>query len=190
MDVRTFLMMGRHGAGKGTQAKLLAEKIGGQIYSSGDKCREFAAQNSFFGHKTKKVVDSGDLMPEWFSMYLFEDILIQLEPQDAIVFEGTGRKLLEAQRFHEIAGWLTRPYLVVNLVAPEESLRKRLLERHALQGRADDVVQAIGLRFKRFTEYTVPAIEFFRQQGKVIDINAEGSVEDCRQQVFTALKLS
>lgn len=188
-DIRTFLMMGRPGAGKGTQAKLLAEKIGGQVIDSGARCREFAAQDTFFGRKTKQVIESGDLMPEWFSIYLFEDVLIRLEPAQAVVFEGAGRKVLEAQEFDKAATWLERPYRVVHLSASEAVLKERLLKRAAVEGRADDAAQAINVRFERFREYTLPALEFFRSRGVLVEINADQPIEAVHSDALKALQL-
>lgn len=183
-------MIGRPGAGKGTQAKLLAEKIGGSVYDSGALCREFAKQDTSFGRKTKAVIDSGDLMPEWFSIYLFEDILIKLEPSQAIVFEGAGRKVLEAQEFDKAASWLGRPYKVIFLNAPEEILRARLLERQGAQGRADDAAHAIDLRFARFLENTLPSIEFFRSRGVLVEVNSDQPIEAVHADVLKALNIA
>jgi len=190
MDSKTFLMIGRPGAGKGTQAKLLAQKVGGQVIDSGARCRQIAGEDTFFGRKTKEVIDSGDLMPEWFSIYLFEDVLIRLEPEQAVVFEGAGRKLLEAQEFDRAASWLDRPYKVVYLNAPEEELRRRLLERAGVEGRADDAAAAINVRMQRFTEHTDPAIEFFRKQGVLVEVSSLPPIEEVHASVLAALGLN
>lgn len=188
-DVRTFLMMGRPGSGKGTQAKLLAEKVGGKVYSSGERCREISANGTYFGNRTKEVVDKGDLMPEWFSVYLFEEVLITLEPKDAIVFEGAGRKPLEVKTFDEVAAWLGRPYVAVYLNADEDTLRARLLKRHEMQGRADDARAAIENRFARFNQDTLRSLEFFRAKGILHEINAEQSIEAVHADIIKALTL-
>ncbi len=190
MDAKTFIMIGRPGAGKGTQAKLLAQKLGGQVIDSGARCREIATQDTFFGRKTKAVIDSGDLMPEWFSIYLFEDALIKLEPAQAVVFEGAGRKLLEAQEFDRAANWLERPYQVVYLSAPEEELRKRLLERAGVQGRADDAAAAIEVRMQRFAEHTEPSIEYFRSRGVLVEVSSLPPIEEVHQSVLKALTIA
>lgn len=188
-EVTTVLMIGRPGAGKGTQAKLLAQKIGGSVIDSGARCREIAAKDTFFGRKTKAVIESGDLMPEWFSIYLFEDALINLEPQQAVVFEGAGRKLLEAQEFDRAANWLERPYKVVYLNAPVEVLRARLLERAGVEGRADDAAAAIDVRMQRFTEHTEPAIEYFRSRGVLLEVSSVPSIDEVHAGVMAALNL-
>src|ERR1044072_8158197 len=99
MDVRTFLMMGRPGSGKGTQAKLLAKKLGGDIYSSGNRLREMAKGPGYVCQKVKKVLREGDLLPEWFSSHMFVDVLLGLSREDPIVFEGACRRLEEAEAF-------------------------------------------------------------------------------------------
>ena len=120
--------MGRPGSGKGTQAALLAAKVGGSVYSSGARLRQMAASESYFGRRAQAVMSAGDLMPVWVSQYLFEEALIKLEPVDTIIFEGSGRIVEEAMRFHEAAVWLERPYVAVYIDAPEDVLRERLLK--------------------------------------------------------------
>jgi adenylate kinase len=186
-DVRTFLMMGRPGAGKGTQAKLLAEKIGAQVCSSGDRLRQMAQSGTFFGNKAKAVMAAGDLMPEWVSIYLFEDALIKLEPADKIVFEGSGRKPLEAREFHQAAVWLERPYKAIYIKASEEVLRARLLNR--AEGRADDVASALNLRFERFAEDTEKSIEYFRSEGTLVEINGEQPIEAVHADILKILNI-
>src|SRR5580693_2966109 len=110
METRTFLMIGRPGAGKGTQAKLLAKKIQAEIYSSGNRLREMAKGHGFVAQKIGRVMEEGDLLPAWFSSHLFVDVLLGLQPEDPIVFEGACRRLLEAQDFAKVVDWLERPY--------------------------------------------------------------------------------
>ena len=89
--LHTFVMMGRPGSGKGTQAKLLAKHLGGDIYSSGNRLREMAKGPGFVSDKVKRTIDSGELLPAWFSSHLFVEVLLGLAPQDTIVFEGASQ---------------------------------------------------------------------------------------------------
>ena len=186
---KTFLMMGRPGSGKGTQAAMLADRVGGFVYSSGARLREMAKSDSYFGNKTKEVMERGDLMPIWVSQYLFEEALIKLEPADTIVFEGSCRILEEAMRFHEAAVWLERPYIAVYIDAPEEVLRARLLKRAGLEGRADDNAAALQERFDKFTELTTKSIEYFKKEGTLVTVNGDQSVETVHAEICKALAL-
>jgi adenylate kinase len=189
METKTFLMMGAPGSGKGTQAKLLAEKIGGRVYSSGNRLREIAATGSYFGKRAQAVMSAGDLMPVWVSEYLFEEALVSLEPTEAIVFEGSGRILEEAMRFHEAAQWLGRPYVALYLDASEASLRQRLSKRQGIEGRADDAQSALDERFENFRELTLKSIEYFKKEGTLVVINGEQTVEAVHEEILKVLKL-
>ena len=183
-------MMGAPGSGKGTQAKMLAEKVGGRVYSSGARLREMVATGSYFGKRAQVVMSAGDLMPVWVSQYLFEEALIGLEPADAIVFEGSCRILEEAKRFHEAAQWLERPYVAIYLEASEENLKQRLLKRHGIEGRADDAEAALAERFQKFRELTLSSIEYFKKEGTLVTINGEQTVEEVHADIVKALTLS
>jgi adenylate kinase len=185
---QTFLMMGRPGSGKGTQASMLAAKVGGTVYSSGNRLREMAKTGSYFGNKTKEVMERGDLMPVWVSQYLFEEALIKLEPADTIIFEGSCRILEEAMRFHEAAVWLGRPYVAVYIDAPEAELRERLLKRAGLEGRADDNASALQERFDKFNELTAKSIEYFKKEGTLVTVNGSQSVEEVHAAILKALE--
>jgi adenylate kinase len=187
--IKTFLMMGRPGSGKGTQAKMLSKTAGGAVYSSGARLREIAASGSYFGKRTEEVMGRGDLMPVWVSQYLFEEALIKLEPADAVVFEGSCRILEEAMRFHEAALWLGRPYVAVYLDAPEDALRERLLKRAGLEGRADDNANALQERFDKFNELTLKSIEYFKSEGTLVVVNGNQTVEQVHADVLRALHL-
>lgn len=186
---KTFLMMGRPGSGKGTQAKLLADIVGGAVYSSGSRLREMAKSGSYFGNKTRVVMERGDLMPIWVSQYLFEEALIKLEPADTIIFEGSCRILEEAMRFHEAVVWLERPYIAVYIDAPEPVLRERLHKRAGLEGRADDNTAALQERFDKFTELTSKSIEYFKKEGTLVTVNGDQSVEQVHADIIKALQV-
>lgn len=182
-------MMGQPGAGKGTQARLLATKIGGEIYSSGNRLREMAKGHGFVAQKIKKVLEDGDLLPSWFSSHLFVNILLELDHNDPVVFEGACRRLEEAQAFDQTAQWLERPYKAVFLTISDQEIEKRLALRRDTQGRVDDASDTVPHRIKEYADKTVPAVEFFRERGLLVEVNGEQSVEEVHQDVLKALGL-
>ncbi len=189
MQLHTFLMMGRPGAGKGTQAKLLAKKLGAEIYSSGNRLREMAKGHGFVAEKVKHVIERGDLLPPWFSSHLFVDLLLGREPSELVVFEGACRRLEEAQAFDQTATWLERPYKAIFLNISDQEVEKRLRLRAGVEGRKDDASDTISHRIKEYEEKTAPAVAFFKERGVLVEINGEQSVEQVQTAIATALGL-
>jgi len=189
MDINTFLMTGRPGSGKGTQAKLLADKIGASMFSTGEKFRSMASGNTFIGRRLKGAMESGELLPHWLASYTFETILLGLEPDDKIVFEGACRTAPEAALFEEIASWLPRGYKAVYLRISEEEAWKRLLLRSKESGRADDDEQSVRTRFNEYKKKNEAVIEHFRSVGRLVEINGEQTREEVHQDVLKALNL-
>lgn len=189
METRTFLMMGRPGSGKGTQAKLLAKKINAEIYSSGNRLREMAKGQGFVAQKVKKVIDEGDLLPAWFSSHLFVDVLLGLQPEDPIVFEGACRRLFEARDFAEVAEWLERPYRAVFLQISDAEVEKRLNLRKSAEGRRDDASDTVLHRIAEYEQNTRPVVEFFRSQGALVEIQGEQEIEKVHQDILSALQI-
>lgn|SRR3989344_3292983 len=187
--IKTFLMMGRPGAGKGTQGKLLARKLGAEIYSSGNRLREIAKGHGFVNAKVKENIDKGELLPAWFSSHLFVGELLGLSPDDAIVFEGSCRTLPEARSFDETSSWLERQYVAVFLEISDAEVEKRLLLRKGTEGRADDASDSVERRISEYEEKTVPAVEFFRSRGTLLEIDGQRSVEEVHQAVLKILQI-
>jgi len=187
MEVNTFVMMGRPGSGKGTQGKLLAKKLGCEIYSTGNRLREMAKGHGFVAEKVKKVIDSGELLPNWFSSHMFVEVLLSLAPEDTIVFEGACRRLHEAQAFDETAHWLERPYKAIFLNIPDEEVERRIAERKGVEGRADDASDTVDRRIKEYEEHTAHAIEFFKQKGVLVEVSGLDTIENVHLKVLEAL---
>lgn len=187
MDAKTFIMMGRPGSGKGTQAKLLAKALGAEVYSSGNRLREMAKGLGFVNQKVKRVMESGELLPAWLSSHLFVEVLMGLSKDDQVVFEGACRTLPEAEAFQETCAWLERPYAAVFLNISDAEVEKRLNLRKGIEGRADDASDTVERRIKEYDEKTALAVEFFKSCGTLLEINGEQTVEAVHADVLKAL---
>ena len=177
--------MGKTGAGKGTQAHLVARELDYKLFSSGDTFRALKQEETFLGHRVREHYDTGKLFPIWFSVYLFEQALFGLDEKEGIVFEGLGRWLREAELFDEVAGWLGRDYVVVNLEISDEEA----IQRQQSRGRDTlDTLEKIKTRLEQYHEHNEPAIDFFRSKGKVIEIDGGQSIEAVHRSVLDALK--
>ncbi len=180
-------MMGKTGSGKGTQSELLAKKLGYQIFSTGDEFRKLRKQEGFLGGRVREAYDQGLLMPHWFASYFFEAAFLKLSPEEGIVCEGIGRKEAEAVLFNDVATWLARDYLVFELVVSDEEVVRRMLARDRGDGLNDE--EKIKVRLREYREFTEPAINFFKSQGKVISIDGMPTPEQIHADILKALKV-
>lgn len=163
--------MGRPGSGKDKQSELLASKLGGRIFSAGERVREIAKEDSELGRKVKEISEFGNLLPSWFASFILEEVLLSLKGDDVIIFNGVCRTDLQAKSFKEVCDWLGRDFVVIYLDVSEQTVLERLGKRRNIEGRVDD--KSIQTRFDNYNEQTVPALNFFRSINKVIDINGE-----------------
>ena len=183
-------MIGRPGAGKGTQAKLLAKSLGAETYSSGNRLREMAKGSGFVNRKIKEIIDRGELLPAWFSSHLFVDVILGLAPEDKIVFEGSCRTLPEAQAFDETAQWLERPYRALFITISDAEVEKRLLSRKNTEGRRDDASDSVERRLREYAEKTAPAVDFFASRGRLIEIQGEQTIERVQADILKTLSIT
>jgi adenylate kinase len=187
-DSDTVLLIGRPGSGKGTQAKLLSEELGWMRLSTGDRFKEIRDGNEPFSARVREMYDKGTLMPDWFADYLLESALLETDTHVGIVLEGFGRTRLQAEHLCEIVSWLGRDLVVFNLEVSEEEVVRRMLERSKTQDRPDSSdEEKIRARLKTYDDVTAPALEYFRAQGLVVEINGEQTPEQIAADLTKAL---
>jgi adenylate kinase len=187
MEPRTVFFVGKPGCGKGTQAKILAEKTGWKILASGDQFRAIAKEDSTVGHKVKEEIDQGLLAPHWFAMYLYLKSLFSVQGDTSIIFDGFNRKEEEARLVIDSLVWLKRPFTVIQIAVSDEVVRERLEGRKAAQGRADD--HYVETRLEEYKTYTTKALEMFDAMGSLVTINGEQSPELVSEEIEKALGL-
>ena len=185
----TILLVGKPGSGKGTQAKILSEKMGWIRLSSGDRIKQIRDGNEPFSPRVKESYDKGILMPDWFADYLLESALLGVEPHVGIVCEGFGRTLSQAEHFHDIASWLGRKVLVINLEVSDEEVLRRMLLRAQEQSRPDsNSAEKIKARLDQYNALTVPAIEFFRKENLLVDVDGSMTPEEIAEEIKKVVK--
>lgn len=203
--------VGKGNCGKGTQAKILADKYNLQMISTGSMLREWILKdpNNFWSQKLNQDVDNGILVPSAIVFYLWFSKLLSLDPNQGIVFEGSPRMLIEGQAMEEIFKWMgNNQFFVFNLNIPDEEAYTRSMNRRycpkchktyslafdpgithckddgtELIIRDDDKPEVIKRRIQEFNKSVVPTIEFLRSKGVMHDVNGVGPIEEIAKNI-------
>lgn len=183
-----LLIMGPPGAGKGTQAVALAERIGGAHISTGDIFRANVAQETELGLKAKQYMDAGEYVPDEVTNAMVADRLAQDDARDAFLLDGYPRTLEQVAKLDEIlAGLGTRLDAVVALIVDEEELISRLLERAKVSGRSDDTEEVIRHRQEVYRSETEPLLSVYQDRGLLIEVDGVGTPDEVGQRIADAL---
>ena len=171
-----IVLLGPPGAGKGTQAVKIAEKLGVPQISTGDLFRHNISAGTPLGLEAKKYLDAGDLVPTSLTNALVDDRLNDADVADGFILDGFPRTVEQAEALHDM---LQRRDLKLDAVlefrVPEEELVSRLAGR----GRADDTEDVIRNRFRVYRDETAPLLNYYTHELKTVD--AVGSLDE----VFT-----
>ncbi len=190
-----YMFYGKSGSGKGTQAQILKEQLIAQgrsvIYiETGQLFRDFiSAHNNFMGNYVQSVVESGNLMPSFFPIYLWSRELVDhYTGNEDIILDGTARRLEEAPIIHSAFDFLgiTKRY-VLNLEVSDQWVFNHMGARN----RVDDTEEGMQQRLQWFNEQVVPVIDFFKKNPvyTVITVNGEQSIEQVAQMITQSLTL-
>ena len=181
-------MLGKPGAGKGTQSGILKERLRFSIIGYGDFFRGLSKKDTFVSRKVKETIDTGSLLPHWFPSYVLMDKLFHtIETEEAIILDGAARSRKEAELTHEVLTWFERPYKALYIDISDQEAVDRLTSRRELINRADDDEEHIKTRLEAYHNTVIPAIEFFREQGTLIEINGAQGMEEVSREILTRL---
>lgn len=180
--------MGPPGAGKGTQAVALAERIGGAHISTGDIFRANVAQETELGQTAKRYMDAGEYVPDEVTNAMVADRLGQDDARQAFLLDGYPRTLDQVAKLDEILGALgTRLDGVVALTVVEDELIARLLERAKVSGRSDDTEEVIRHRQDVYRSETEPLLAVYRDRGLLVEVDGMGTPDEVGQRIADAL---
>jgi adenylate kinase len=175
-------LLGPPGAGKGTQAAKLAEKLQIPHLSTGDLFRENIGNGTKLGLEAKRYLDAGDLVPSELTNELVDDRLNNPDTAEGFILDGYPRSVPQAQALHDMLERRgTQLDAVLEFRVPEDELFERLKAR----GRADDTDDVIRNRMKVYRDETAPLIEYYSGELKTVD--AVGTVDEVFARALRAL---
>ncbi|TSC95644.1 MAG: adenylate kinase [Parcubacteria group bacterium Athens1014_10] len=212
-----IIILGPQGSGKGTQARLLAEKFNLEHFEIGDMLREIAAGSSEFSKKVDKTINQqGKLVPYAWIIKMLKLRVQSLSANQGIIFDGSPRRLPEAKNLEKMLNNLGRKidYVFIVNINEKESLKRLAIRmtcnacnqpfiigknvkkgqkkcplcRGPLYVRKDDTPERIVMRLNIYKKETLPVINYFKKKKQLIEINGEQSVEKVKEDILKNIK--
>lgn len=184
-NVTVLFVLGGPGAGKGTQCANLVREYGFTHLSAGDLLRaEQERPGSQFGSLIKEYIKDGKIVPMEVTVQLLENAMTEVlsksssdttKAKGKFLIDGFPRKMDQALKFEET---VCPAKFVLFFDCPEEEMQKRLLKRGETSGRSDDNAESIKKRFKTFVDTSMPVVDYFEKQGRVVKVLAVKAPDD------------
>lgn len=184
------VLLGAPGAGKGTQAQLLAHELGVPQVSTGDIFRANVGQGTELGLLAKTYMEAGNLVPDEVTVAMIRDRLSQPDAQHGYLLDGFPRTVAQAQALDDFLAEFGHPLDgVLEIQVPDEAIVERLSSRRAPDGsvREDDKADVVRHRLTVYAQETAPLVDFYRPRQLVHPIDGVGDVEEITRRALDAL---
>jgi adenylate kinase len=177
------VLLGPPGAGKGTQAQKLSEKLGIPQISTGDLFRKNIREGTPLGVEAKRYLDAGDLVPSELTNKLVEDRIQDEDAAAGFILDGYPRSVEQALALDEmLMNHNTKLDAVVEFAVSEEELLERLKSR----GRADDTEEVIHNRMQVYRDETEPLLAYY-SHNNLQTVDAVGALDEVFARALLAL---
>ncbi len=183
-----IVFLGPPGSGKGTQAKLLAERLKVPAISTGDMLRTAVREGTPLGLQAKAVMEAGELVSDDLMIGLIRERISQPDARTGFLLDGFPRTVEQAVALDGLLkGNEKRLSSVVNLSVPEAVLIDRLAGRSGQENRSDDRRETVLERLRVYRQKTEPLIEFYRRRGLLTDVDGVGEVSEIADRISRAV---
>ncbi len=210
-----LILLGRPGTGKGTQAKLISDRLGALHIATGDLFRDAMKQGSKLGGRAKEYMDRGDLVPDDVTIDMLVERIDQPDAQGGVVFDGFPRTLQQAEALDRaLAGKGKAADAALHITVPDAEIVRRLSGRwlcptcgaiyheqtqppkqaqicddcgNGLQQRDDDKPEVVRARLEKQRPPT-DMLEYYRSQGRLVDIDGAQAPDDVTRDLLAAIE--
>lgn len=184
-----LLIMGPPGAGKGTQAVVVASALGVPHISTGDIFRANVSAGTPLGEEAQRYMDAGEYVPDSITNAMVRDRISRDDCNPGFLLDGYPRTLeqvTELDMMLEADG--TSLDKVVELTVDTDEVVARLLKRAQDQGRADDTAEVIRRRLEVYFEQTAPLVAVYRERGILVDIDGMGDMAAVSERILSTIR--
>jgi len=183
-----IFMIGPQGSGKGTQGRLLAEKIGFFYWEMGGILREEAKKDTPFGRKVKSMIDAGHLVPGDDLFRVLQTELPEVIRHQRVLFDGVPRMVAQGvYLLHYLQQNGFNKFATVHISIPEEETIKRLTIRAHHEFRVDDTPEKIKYRLELYKKETEPVLQLLQSIGQLYHVDGVGTVDEVTARIDQAL---
>ncbi len=184
-----IILFGPPGAGKGTQAQIIKDKLGLTYIATGDLFRHNIKHQTELGKQAQVYIDRGDLVPDEITIEMLKDAVYKDPNARGFIFDGFPRTVKQAEFLDQL---LAEKDLIIDallsLNVADERIVNRLVERGKTSGRSDDNEETIKHRLRQYYEKTAAVKEYYDQQGKLHEVDGVGSIEEVNNRLLNVIK--
>lgn len=184
----TIILLGPPGAGKGTQAKRIAERLGIPAISTGAIFRTNMSEGTELGKQAALYIDRGEFVPDSVTNPMVKARLAAPDAQNGFLLDGYPRTLDQA---HVLRDMLADLGITLNLVleieVDEDEVVTRMLKRAEEQHRTDDTEPVMRHRLEVYREQTMPMATYYADQDLLEVVDGSGSIDEVSERIFAVL---
>ena len=184
--MKNFVLFGKPGSGKGTQAEHISDKY--QLYhiSTGDLFRKNISQNTKLGLLAKSFMDKGVLVPDEVTIQMLENEIKENPESKGFLFDGFPRTIAQAESLDKFLYSIDMQInATIALEVDEKELISRIIDRGKTGNRSDDQdIEKIQNRFNEYNKKTSALIRYYKNQNKFFEVNGHGSVDEITNRLF------
>jgi adenylate kinase len=183
------ILMGPPGAGKGTQARVIAARLKIPAISTGDIFRANVSAGTPLGLEAKRYLDAGDYVPDEVTNAMVRDRIAEDDAAEGFLLDGYPRTVAQVDELDTMLSQEGKAVdAVVVLTVDQDELVARLLHRAEAEGRTDDTEAVVRHRQDLYNEQTEPLLSVYAERGLLIEVDGTGEVDGVTERVFAELK--
>ena len=183
-------MFGPPGAGKGTQAKYLVEKLDGFQISTGDMLREEIKKDSQIGKKIINDMNDGKFVNDVIVNKLIKDVIFDPEKKDKLIFDGYPRSLSQAKNLDLLLDSSNQKIdFIFFLNVNKDTIIKRIEKRKIIEKRSDDDLNTMLKRYDTYMETTKPVLDFYSKNTNFTEIDGSADIDEITVKIDDILRV-